>query len=142
MSDQLLPDQPLPFDSDADNGQATKGPFLYIGKGLTASEFTSYVQSYNFGQIPPDFIVLHHTAIPSTQQAHYPNPGVWDANEAGMNDGQIYNHRLNELNGIKNYYATQLGWDRGPHLMIDDRYIWLFTPMYNEGIHAKWGNQF
>src|SRR4030095_15265856 len=44
------------------------------------------------------------------------------------------------LTGIKNYYRDSLGWDRGPHLFIDEKWIWLFTPMYEVGIHAAEGN--
>src|SRR5262245_7889091 len=86
-------DEVLPFDADADDlvSAAVLGPgaFLYIGQGLTADEFTDYVRDYNFGSIPPDFIVLHHTAIPSTQAARYPKGGVWDLGETRLNAAQI-----------------------------------------------------
>lgn len=115
--------------------------FLYLGQGLKADEFTAYAQSYDFGSQPPDFVVLHHTAIPG---ATYANSGgaLWDASEDGMDEARIYQKRLNLMNGIKEYYRTQLGWDRGPHLFIDDRWIWLFTPMFHQGIHAAEGNGF
>lgn len=140
----------LPFDRDAADelevplvlGGVPAHQFLYIGRGLTASEFSAYVQSYHFGTVPPDFIVLHHTAIPSTTYARHPTGNLWDSGESGANDAQIKQRRKAKLDGIKEYYRTQLGWDRGPHLFIDERYIWLFTPMYHEGIHATWGNQF
>lgn len=57
-----------------------------------------------------------------------------------MDETQIYAKRQRQLTGIWNYYQQQLGWDRGPHLFIDDRWIWLFTPMYYQGIHAAEGN--
>jgi hypothetical protein len=45
-------------------GEVEPEKFLYVGKGLTADEFGGYVQSYDFGKIPPDYVVLHHTANP------------------------------------------------------------------------------
>jgi hypothetical protein len=136
----------LPFDRDANDNApavlAVPGPFLYIGQALTAHEFGPYVQGYNFGRIPPDSIVLHHTAIPSTLAARYPTGAVWDAGEAGLSDGAILSKRRKQLDALANYYQHTLGWDRGPHLFIDDRYIWLFTPMNAVGIHAKEGNSY
>ncbi len=119
--------------------------FLYIGKALTADEFTRYVQNYNFGSNPPNFIIMHHTAIPYTLAAPAPGrnlSGAWDANENGLSDAQIKQRRLRKVHNMKEYYRTRLLWDRGPHLFIDDRYIYLFTPMYDWGIHAKQGNSY
>lgn len=119
--------------------------FLYIGKALTADEFTRYVETYNFGSNPPNFIVMHHTAIPYTLAAPAPGrnlSGAWDANENGLSDAQIKQRRLRKVHNMKEYYRTRLLWDRGPHLFIDDRYIYLFTPMYDWGIHAKQGNSY
>jgi hypothetical protein len=120
--------------------------FLYIGKALTAEEFIAYVRDYDFGPIPPDFVVLHHSGIPSTRHARYQDPkfDVWDGGEEGLSDEAITARRLRKLNNIKEYYRTApaLEWDRGPHLYIDDRYIYLFSPMAEEGIHARWGNGF
>lgn len=134
----------LPFDDDALDGPPIDsfGPkdFLYIGEGLVADEFTAYVQSYDFGTIPPDFVVLHHTAIPSTLHARYPSGGVWDAGEEGKSEAQIKRRRKAKLDGIRDVYMGRPGWDRGPHLFLDDRYIWLFSPMREIGIHAKQGN--
>ncbi|MCG8353460.1 MAG: N-acetylmuramoyl-L-alanine amidase [Chloroflexales bacterium] len=112
---------------------------LYIGKGFIADEFTTYVQSYNFGPKPPTFIVLHHTSLPDTKHARLRHAS-WDSGEEKLSNAQIYAKRQKQLNGIWNYYRRQLGWDRGPHLFIDERWIWLFTPMYYQGIHAAEGN--
>jgi N-acetylmuramoyl-L-alanine amidase-like protein len=137
----------LPFDRDAnDNAPAVLGvapeQFLYLGQGLTAAQFAAYVASYSFGRIPPDQIVLHHTAIPSTLAARYPTGAVWDANEAGLSREQIKAKRLRQLGKLRDYYRDTLGWDRGPHIWIDDLFIYLFTPMSAVGIHAKEGNSF
>lgn len=136
----------LPFDRDANDNApavlAVPGPFLYIGEGLSAAAFERYVSTYNFGRIQPSYLVLHHTAIPSTLAARYPSGAVWDAGEAGMSEARIYQKRVRQLDALANYYESTLGWDRGPHLFIDDRWIYLFTPMNAVGIHAKEGNSF
>ncbi len=121
-------------------GPTAAPAFLYIGQGLKADEFTAYVQGYDFGTIPPDFVVLHHTWKPYTVYTNGPNTGAWDDGEAGLSEADIYNRRKAKLDGIRDFYKNTNGWDRGPHLFIDDRYIWLFTPMREPGIHAMEGN--
>lgn len=152
MSDDLDFDltNALPFDADADtptpqkdDGPRTLGQdFAYIGKGLSLDAFHAYVQTYRFGSVPPDYVVLHHTAIPSASWAKYPTGAVWDAHEAGMHEQQIYDKRKRQLDALMRYYCDTLGWSAGPHLFIDERYIWLFTPMYEVGVHAKQGNSY
>lgn len=117
----------------------TAEQFLYIGRGLTIPEFKTYVESYSFGPVRPDYVIIHHTFKPST---HYDggSPDDWDAGEEGLTIQQIYDRRKAKLDNIKEYYRTQLNWDRGPHLYIDDRWVWLFTPMSEIGIHARSGN--
>lgn len=115
------------------------GSFLYEGTGLSLSAFGDYIKRYNFGSKPPCFVVLHHTSIPDTQYAKLTH-GSWDAGEEGLSEGNIYTKRQNHLATIRDYYRNSLGWDRGPHLFIDDKWIWLFTPMYYPGIHAAQGN--
>ena len=136
----------LPFDRDANGDRpavlGAPGPFLYLGQGLDAAAFTDYVRSYNFGRIAPSYIVLHHTAIPSTLAARYPSGAVWDAGEADMSDARIYAKRKRQLDALATYYHDSLGWSAGPHLFIDERYIWLFTPMSAVGVHAKAGNSY
>lgn len=137
----------LPFDRDANDahsGVLSVAPeqFLYLGQGLTAAQFAAYVSTYNFGRIPPDSLVLHHTAVPSTLAARYPSGAVWDAGETNLNANQILAKRLSQLAQLRDYYRDSLLWDRGPHLFIDDRFIWLFTPMSAVGIHAKEGNSY
>ena len=116
--------------------------FAYIGKGLTPPEFEAYVSGYNFGSVPPDYVVLHHTAIPSTLAARYPTGAVWDTNEAGLSTQAIYNKRQRQLDNLMRYYRDTKAWPAGPHLFIDERWIWLFTPMYDVGVHAAQGNSY
>ena len=133
----------MPFDSDAAELDATaRGDWSFnTSAGLTADEFTAYVKTYDFGSAPPDFICIHHTADPCTVYTGGGNQ-VWDQGEAGLNIDQIKAGRQAKVLNLKSYYEKTLGWTRGPHLFIDDRFIWLFTPMSLVGVHAKWGNSF
>lgn len=143
MSDDWIT-EPLPFDADANDGTAppTLGPFLYDGLAFSPAAFDQYVQVYDFGPIKPDFLVLHHTAVPSASWARYPSGAVWDANEEGMACEERIAKRLRQLESIANYYSNQLRWDRGPHLFIDDLAIYVFTPLREIGIHAAQGNAY
>lgn len=145
MPKKSHPVEALPFDRDSNEAVAftTKsvGNFKYLGWGLTAEGFERYVASYDFGPVPPDFIVLHHTATPGTLHTGAWNNGwLWDANEAGLVQRAILAKRQRQLGQMRDYYRDVLKWSAGPHLFIDERYIWLFTPMYEIGIHAAGGN--
>lgn len=150
MIDQDIP--LLPYDSDSYDQQAPQKPrpavlgadaFAYLGLPLDVPAFAAYVAQYRFGTVPPDYACLHHTANPDASWAPLnSNPKTkWDRNEQGMDVAQIQAKRKKQLDGIKNYYAS-LGWNAGPHLFIDERWIWLFTPMYDVGIHAASGNSY
>ncbi len=143
----------LPFESDAHDPRAPQKPapavlgeaaFAYIGQGLALDQFQAYVQTYDFGKTPPDSVVFHHTANPDTSYAPLSaSPATkWDRHEAGFSSDQVRAKRKRQMDGLMAYYRDTLGWTAGPHLFIDDRFIWLFTPMYDVGIHAKWGNSF
>lgn len=117
--------------------------FAYIGMALSGAAFVDYVASYNFGRILPSFIVIHNSAKPDASWAKLNNdPDIkWDRNEVNLSSNQIKVKRKQQLDHIKNYYVG-LGWTSGPHLFIDERWIWLFTPMNTVGTHAKSGNGF
>ena len=34
------------------------------------------------------------------------------------------------------YYRDEKGWSAGPHLFVDDKAIWVFTPLTVSGIHS------
>jgi N-acetylmuramoyl-L-alanine amidase len=118
--------------------------FAYIGQAKTGQEFIDYVAGYDFGSVPPSFVVIHNTYSPdaswapiSTNQASW-----WDRNEAGLSADQIKAKRKPQLDSIMVYYRDTKHWTTGPHLFIDERWIWLFTPMYDVGTHAASGNSY
>lgn len=106
--------------------------FYFAPAALTLDEFDTTLALYAWGPVKPSWLVIHHTAIPTVAQ--------WTANERGLTPEQIKAKRLRQLAGIAAYYRDTNKWDRGPHLFIDDRHVYLFTPMTMPGIHAKEGN--
>jgi hypothetical protein len=88
-----------------------------IGKNLSLKEFKDYVNQKNFGSIPPSWLVIHHTWKPTRDQ--------WQGSRS--------------IAGLKRFYEGK-GWSAGPHLFIAEDGIWLFTDMYDVGIHAGVGN--
>jgi len=118
-------------------------PFAYIGRPLTNTEFIQYVRGYNFGPILPSFVVIHNSANPDASWAKLNNnPAIkWDRDESTLSTAEIIDKRTEQLAKIRDYYI-RLGWDSGPHLFIDERWIWLFTPMAVVGTHAKSGNSY
>jgi hypothetical protein len=118
-------------------------PFIYIGAALTPTEFRDYCLEYDFGSIPPSMWIWHHTWKPDASWAPI-NPADsstwWDRNEQGMTTLQKKAKRKPQCDGIMRYYRDTLHWPVGFHLLIDDLFIWLFTPLYEVGIHANEGN--
>lgn len=118
-------------------------PFHYIGQALTPTEFRQYCLDYNFGSSPPSYWIWHHSWNPDASWAPRGTDKStwWDRNEQGLTAEQRRAKRKPQLDAIARYYIG-LGWSAGPHLFIDDLFIWLFTPMYNVGIHANEGNSY
>lgn len=84
-----------------------------VNKKLSLDEFRDYVESYHFGSLPANRLVIHHT--------WKPNKESWVGERSIL--------------GLKEYYENK-GWKAGPHLFIAEDGIWLFTPMRRNGIHA------
>lgn len=92
--------------------------FPIVGAAFTLPEFVAYLAGISDDQMTwsPSAITVHHCAAPSLAQRP---------------DGFLPQHMLN----LRSYY-TSLGWDRGPHLFIDDKRIWVFSPLTARSIHA------
>lgn len=94
-----------------------------VGKSFTPETFKAYVDTLNFDDWKPDFIVLHNTGEPCLKNR--PN-------------GLTYQHIL----GLEDFYKNEQGWSAGPHLFIDDHQIWAFTPLTTTGVHSpSWNSE-
>jgi hypothetical protein len=123
-------------------------PFHYIGAALTLPEFRQYCIAYKkaglFGTYPPSYLIYHHTYNPDASWARVSDTQAtwWDRNEQGMSIAQKKAKRKPQLDSIMRYYRDTLGWETGPHVFVDDLFVWLMTPMYYVGIHANEGNSY
>lgn len=93
-----------------------------VGRSFSAEEFDDYCHTLAWTAWRPSFIVLHNTATPSLKQR--PN-------------GLTQQHILN----LEAFYRDKQGWKGGPHLFIDDRRIWAFTPLTVSGTHSPSWNK-
>lgn len=84
-----------------------------LNRRLNLDEFRAYVKDYNFGTLPANKLVIHHTWRPTVEE--------WKGERS--------------INGLKNYYEGKK-WPAGPHLFVASDGIWLFSPMRQNGIHA------
>jgi N-acetylmuramoyl-L-alanine amidase CwlA len=92
-----------------------------VGKAVSPEEFRQHVDGLSWGAWRPAFITLHNTAIPSLAQRPH-----------GFTEQHIRN--------LEGFYRGK-GWSAGPHLFIDDKQIWLFTPLTTPGVHSPSWNR-
>ncbi len=88
-----------------------------VGRNFSPEDFRQYVAGLNWDDWQPGFIVLHNTGEPTLLQRP---------------EGLTYQHIL----GLEAYYRDDQGWSGGPHLFVDDRQIWVFTPLTVPGVHS------
>jgi hypothetical protein len=93
-----------------------------VGASFNPDDFDAYCQTLQWLAWRPSFIVLHNTGVPSLAQR--PN-------------GLTKKH----IQGLEAYYRDQQKWSAGPHLFVDDKQIWVFTPLTVSGIHSPSWNQ-
>jgi N-acetylmuramoyl-L-alanine amidase len=93
-----------------------------VGKSFTQDEFDAYCHGLRWDAWRPQFIVLHNTGVPSLAQR--PN---------GLEAGHI--------KALEAYYRDSQKWSAGPHLFVDDRQIWAFTPLTMSGVHSPSWNK-
>jgi len=93
-----------------------------VGRHFTPDGFDAYCHTLQWTAWRPKFVVLHNTGVPSLAQR-----------PKGLTEEHIQN--------LVAYYRDKKHWTAGPHLFIDDRQIWVFTPLTVSGIHSpSWNN--
>lgn len=80
---------------------------------LSQEDFALYIKDKNFGTLPANKLVIHHTWKPTLSD--------WKGQSTFL--------------GIKKYYEGKL-WSKGPHIFIAPDGIWLMTDMRKNGYHA------
>ena len=93
-----------------------------VGNTFDVDSFDTYCHTLTWSAWRPSFIVLHNTAIPSLSQ-------------------RPKGFSKNQINGLQSYYRDNQKWKAGPHLFIDDRQIWVFTPLTVSGTHSPSWNK-
>jgi N-acetylmuramoyl-L-alanine amidase-like protein len=93
-----------------------------VGQSFTPDEFDSYCHTLSWTAWRPSFIVLHNTAIPSLAQ---------------RTKGLTKQH----IQSLEAFYRDTQKWKAGPHLFIDDKQIWAFTPLTVSGTHSPSWNK-
>jgi hypothetical protein len=93
-----------------------------VGRSFTPDEFDGYCHTLQWTAWRPSFIVLHNTATPSLAQRP---------------DGLTRQH----IQNLEAFYRDTQGWKAGPHLFVDDRQIWVFTPLTVSGTHSPSWNK-
>lgn len=88
-----------------------------IAKSFTPETFDKYLQTLKFGAWKPSFIVLHNTAIPKLSDR--PN-------------GLTIDH----IKALEAFYRDTQHWSAGPHIFVDDKQIWVFSPLTSPGVHS------
>lgn len=93
-----------------------------IGVRFTPATFDQYCHLLPWLAWRPGFIVLHNTAIPTLAQR-----------PTGLSK--------EHLRGLERSYRDEQYWSAGPHRFIDDRQIWVFTPLGLSGGHSPGWNK-
>lgn len=92
-----------------------------VGLAFSQEEFDRYCKGLNWSAWRPTFIAVHNTAVPSLAQR--PN-----------------GFTMQHIRNLERYYRG-MGWRAGPHLFVDDKQIWVFTPLTTTGRHSPgWNN--
>lgn len=93
-----------------------------VGLPFTSDAFDSYCHGLSWMAWRPTFIVVHNTAVPTLAQRP---------------KGFTKTHMQN----LVSFYRDQKGWSAGPHLFIDDKQIWVFSPLTMSGVHSPSWNK-
>jgi hypothetical protein len=93
-----------------------------VGKSFGAEDFDAYCHTLQWLAWRPSFIVLHNTGSPSLAQRP---KGLTQQN----------------IRDLEAFYRDEQKWKAGPHLFVDDKQIWVFTPLTVSGTHSPSWNK-
>ena len=93
-----------------------------VGKSFDTAGFETYCHGLQWNAWRPTFITVHNTSTPSLAQR-----------PRGLTKTHIGN--------LVDFYRDQQKWSAGPHLFVDDRQIWVFTPLTLSGVHSPSWNK-
>ncbi|HEY0784162.1 MAG TPA: peptidoglycan recognition family protein [Thermoanaerobaculia bacterium] len=93
-----------------------------VGTAFAPDEFDAYCHTLQWVAWRPSFIVLHNTGVPSLAQR-----------PKGLTKRNIQD--------LEAFYRDQQRWSAGPHLFVDDKQIWVFTPLTVSGVHSPSWNK-
>jgi hypothetical protein len=93
-----------------------------VGTAFSPADFDTYCHGLQWAAWRPSFIVVHNTQIPSLAQ---------------RKNGLSKQHILD----LEKFYRDTQKWKAGPHLFIDDKQIWVFTPLTVSGTHSPSWNK-
>lgn len=88
-----------------------------VARSFTPTTFRTYVEALSLAAWKPSFTVLHNTGSPTLAQ---------------RSEG----FTLQNICDLEHFYRDEQHWSAGPHLFIDDRQIWAFTPLTHPGVHS------
>jgi hypothetical protein len=103
-----------------------------VGKFVDLQGVESYVNTLNWTDFHPSFIVVHNTSAPNLAtyagwRAHPEKHGNWSPEQWSKN--------------LSSYYMNQ-GWQGGPHAFVCPDGILLFTPFNVQGTHSpSWNSR-
>lgn len=88
-----------------------------VGVNFSPEAFAEYCKKLSWTSWRPQFVVLHNTAEPTLVEC--PNGITRD-----------------RINTLEQFYRDTQKWSAGPHLFVDDKQIWVFTPLTVPGVHS------
>lgn len=93
-----------------------------VGRSFSEEDFDAYCHTLQWLAWRPSFIVLHNTGVPSLAQRP---------------KGLTQQH----IKSLEAFYRDEQKWKAGPHLFVDDKQIWVFTPLTVSGTHSPSWNK-
>lgn len=91
----------------------------FVGARFSPDAFRRFLAQLKFTDFRPEFVTLHHTAVPSLVQR--PN---------GFSSDHLQN--------LRSYFEREKGWSGAPHVFLDDQPdgIIVFQRLDRRGVHA------